>query len=177
MRHVVRPLSIAVVLAAVFASPSSAQSPEPFQIGAVSMSYVTRTSKAGQAAIAAIDAFGKQKSVEVEGKAAELQRQQLVLQKQSAAMSPRAVADLQRGFEKSRLEFERFQQDAEADVRAMQAKFDAEFRVKLAPIIDAVCKEKGLHFVFGLEQSTMIVWWSPAVNISEEVVKRLDAAP
>ena len=47
-------------------------------------------------------------------------------------------------------------------------------RVKLAPVIDAVSKEKGLHFVFGLEQAA-IVWWSPAVDISEEVVKRLDA--
>jgi Skp family chaperone for outer membrane proteins len=28
--------------------------------------------------------------------------------------------------------------------------------------------------VFGLEQAA-IVWWSPAVDISEEVVKRLDA--
>ena len=42
-------------------------------------------------------------------------------------------------------------------------------------IIDAVSTEKGLQFVFGLEQAA-IVWWSPAVDISAEVVKRLDAA-
>jgi Skp family chaperone for outer membrane proteins len=42
-------------------------------------------------------------------------------------------------------------------------------------VIDEVSKEKGLHFVFGLEQAA-IVWWSPAVDISEECVKRLDAA-
>jgi Skp family chaperone for outer membrane proteins len=41
-------------------------------------------------------------------------------------------------------------------------------------VIDSVSKEKGLHFVFGLEQAA-IVWWSPAVDISEDVVKRLDA--
>ena len=56
----------------------------------------------------------------------------------------------------------------------MQTQFDAEFRVKLAPVIDEISKEKGLHFVFGLEQAA-IVWWSPAVDISDEVVKRLDA--
>ena len=56
----------------------------------------------------------------------------------------------------------------------MQARFDADFRVKLTPIIDAVSKEKGLHFVFGLEQAA-IVWWSPGVDISDDVVKRLDA--
>jgi len=56
----------------------------------------------------------------------------------------------------------------------MQLKFDSEFRIKLSPIVDATSKEKGLHFVFRIEQAE-IVWWSPAADISEEVVKRLDA--
>jgi len=173
MLQIVRPVSIAAVLAAVFVPPSSAQSAEPFRIGAVSFAYVARTSKAGRAAMTALDAFGKQKSLEVEAKAAELQKQQAGLQK-SASMSPRAAADLQRAFEKSRLEFERFQQDAQAEVEALQTKFDGELRVKLAPIVDQISKEKGLHFVFGLEQAA-IVWFSPSVDISDEVVRRLDA--
>ena len=174
MRHTFRTLSIAAVLAAVFASSAFAQAAEPFQVGAVNVSYIARTSRAGKAAIAALDAFGKQKSIEVQSKAAELQKQQAELQKQSASMSPRSAADLQRAFEKSKLEFDRFQQDAQAEIEAMQTKFDADFRMKLEPIVDEISKEKGLHFVFGLEQAA-IVWWSPAVDISDECVKRLDA--
>jgi outer membrane protein len=83
------------------------------------------------------------------------------------------MADLQRTFEKSRLELERFQQDAQNEIAAMQTQFDMQFRAKLAPVIDEISREKGLHFVFGLEQAA-IVWWSPAVDISDEVVKRLD---
>jgi Skp family chaperone for outer membrane proteins len=173
MLRIVRTVLIATVLAVVVVPSAFAQSMEPFRIGAVSFSYVARTSKAGRAAIAALDAFGRQKSLEVEEKAAELKKQQVELQK-SASMSPRAAADLQRAFEKSSLEFERFQQDARAEIEALQTKFDAELRVKLAPIVDAISKEKGLHFVFGLEQAA-IVWWSPTVDISAEVVTRLDA--
>jgi Skp family chaperone for outer membrane proteins len=173
MLQIARTVSIAAVLAAVFVPSVAAQTAEPFRIGAVSFAHVARASKAGRAAITALDAFGKQKSLEVETKAAELQKQQAELQK-SASMSPRAAADLQRAFEKARLEFERFQQDAQAEVEALQTKFDAELRVKLAPIVDEISKEKGLHFVFGLEQAA-IVWWSPAVDISAECVKRLDA--
>jgi Skp family chaperone for outer membrane proteins len=173
MLQIVRTVSIAAVLATVLVSSVAAQSADPFQVGAVSFSYVARTSHAGRAAIAALDAFSRQKALEVETKAAELQKQQVDLQK-SASMSPRA-ADLQRAFEKSRIELERFQQDAQAEVEALQTKFDAELRVKLAPIVDEISKEKGLHFVFGLEQAA-IVWWSPAVDISAECVKRLDAA-
>ena len=119
--------------------------------------------------------FERRKTSEVETKAAALQKQQVELQQQSASMSPRAVADLQRAFEKSRLEFTRFQQDAQAEVEAMQQKFEADFRIKLAPIVDEISKEKGLYFVFGIEQTSMLAWWSPAVDISEEVVRRLDA--
>ena len=165
---------MAAILATIFATPSLAQTDSPSVVAAINVSYVARTTKAGKAAIAALDAFGKQKSLEVAGKAAELRKQQAELQQQSATMSPRAIADLQKAFEKSRLEFERFQQDAEADVNAMQTQFEADFRVKLAPIVDAICKEKGLHFVFGIEQAA-IMWWSPAADISDEVVKRLDA--
>ena len=175
MLHVVRTLTIAALLAVMFPSASFAQASPSFQIGAVNVSYIARTSRAGKAAIAALDAFGKQKALEVQSKAADLQKQQIELQKQSAAMSPRAVTDLQRAFEKSRLEFDRFQQDAQAEVEAMQTKFDADFRIKLGPIVDEISKEKGLHFVFGIEQAA-ILWWSPAVDISDECVKRLDAA-
>ena len=174
MLHAIRPLSIAAVLAVSFASSSFAQSVEPLQIGALNFSYVARNSKAGKAAAAALEAFGKQKSIEVQGKAAELQKQQSELQQQSAAISARGVADLQRAFEKSKLEFDRFQQDAQAEIEAMQTRFEADFRMRLGPIVDEISKEKGLHFVFGIEQAA-IVWWSPAVDISDECVKRLDA--
>jgi Skp family chaperone for outer membrane proteins len=168
-----------IVLAfGVLLTPSSAfaQAADAVRIGAISFTYVARNSKTANAALAQVQAFERKKTTDVEARAAALQRQQVELQQQSASMSPRAVADLQRAFEKSRLEFTRFQQDAQAEVEAMQQQFEADFRVKLAPIVDAISKEKGLYFVFGIEQTSMLAWWSPAVDISDEVVKRLDAA-
>jgi Skp family chaperone for outer membrane proteins len=164
-----RATAVAITLIAM---PAFAQ--EPARVGAVSLAYVARSSKAGKSALAEIEKFVKRKESEAAIKSVELEKQRLELQKTSAGLSARALGDLQKAFDKSRVEFERFQQDARADIERLQATFDAEFRVKLAPIIDSVSKEKGLHFVFGLEQAA-IVWWSPAVDISEEVVKRLDA--
>jgi outer membrane protein len=155
--------------------PSLAQSPDATKIGAINLSYVARTSKAGKAALARIEDVGRQRNAEVEIKAADLQRKQAELQKSAIGMTERSRADLQRTFEKARLDFDRLQQDAQKEIQDMQAQFDADFRAQLAPVIDEVSKEKGLQFVFGLEQAA-IVWWSPAVDISEEVVKRLDAA-
>ncbi len=166
----IRALTIAVLTLTV--TPALAQ--EPVQIGAVSMAYVARSSKAGKSALAEIEKFVKQKESEAAVKAVELQQQQAALQKSAVGLSARALGDLQKAFDKSRVEFERFQQDARNEIEAMQTRFDVDFRAKLAPVIDEVSKEKGLQFVFGLEQAA-IVWWNPAVDISEEVVKRRDA--
>ena len=170
-----RTLTSVALVALLSTTSAFAQVVDTIRIGALSLSYVARNSKTAKAAIAQVEDFEKKKTIEVESKAAALQKQQVALQQQSASMSPRAVADLQRAFDKSRLEFDRFAQDARAEIEAMQSKFDAEFRIKLAPIVDEISKEQGLHLVFGLEQTSMIVWSSPAVDISEEVVKRLDA--
>lgn len=165
---------IAALLVAGIAAPAAAQVVDVPRVGAIRLSYVARTSKAGQSALAEIEKLVKQKEVEAASRAAELDRQRLDVQRRGTGLSDRARADLDKAFEKSRVEFERFQQDARTDIEALQLKFDSEFRIKLTPIIDAVSKEKGLHFVFGIEQAE-IVWWSPAADISEEVVKRLDA--
>jgi outer membrane protein len=143
----------------------------------VSLSYVAQSSKAGKAALAKLEEAGKKREAEAAVKAGELQKQQIALQQQSGAMSDRARADLQKAFERSRVDFDRFRQDAQAELQGMQAEFEADFRLQLIPIVDQISKEKGFHFVFGLEQSTLVVWANPALDISDEVVKRLDAAP
>jgi outer membrane protein len=163
---------VAILVLSLTATSAFAQ--DTTRVGAISLAYVARSSKAGKSALAEIEKFVKQKESEAAVKAADLQKQQLALQKTSAGLSPRAIGDLQKAFDKSRVEFERFQQDTRAEIERMQTTFDAEFRVTLAPIIDSVSKEKGLQFVFGLEQAA-IIWWSPTVDISDEVVKRLDA--
>lgn len=166
--------TVAFALAVLLFTTSALAQQDDVRIGTMSLAYIARNSKTARTAIAQVEEFERKKVSEVESKAAELQKQQAQLQ-QSASMSPRAVADLQRAFDKSRIDFDRFQQDTQAEITAMQAKFDADFRVKLAPIVDEISKEKGLQFVFGIEQTEMLMWWSPAVDISEEVVKRLDA--
>lgn len=164
-----------VVMALVTLTSSAAFAQEATRVGAISLAYVARSSKTGKAALAEIEKLVKQKESEVITRGAELENRLTALQKSSMGLSARALGDLQKTFDKARLDFERFQQDARHEVEALQARFDTDFRITLAPIIDAVSKERGLQFVFGLEQAA-IVWWSPAVDISDDVVKRLDAS-
>lgn len=172
MPHACRRLAATLTLV-LLTSPAFAQVSDRGPLGAVNLTYVARTSKIGKAEIAKIEEASRKKAAELDVKAAELQKQQAMLQKAGVGLSPRALADLQRAFDKSRLDLQRFQQDAQNEIAAMQTQFDVEFRAKLAPVIDEISKDKGLHFVFSLGEAA-IVWWSPAVDISDEVVKRLD---
>ena len=167
-------LRLFAFLAVLLVSPFSvfAQSADATSVGAINLSYVARTSSAGKAGLAKIDDATRRKSVEAESRAIALQKQQAQLQ--ALALSDRARAELQRAFEKSRTDFARFQEDAQKELEAMQADFDIAFRAKLAPIIEEVSKERGLQFVFGLDEAA-ILWWNPTVDISDDVVKRLDA--
>jgi Skp family chaperone for outer membrane proteins len=179
MLHALRVLAraiSAVALAAVLFTPSVyAQAIDPVRIAAVNLSYVAQSCKAGKAGLAQIEQLGKKKEAEAAMRAAELEQQRFELQQRGSVMSERARADLQKAFEKGRIDFQRFQEDAKSELAGMQRQFEAEFRLKLVPVVDQISKEKGLHFVFGLEQSTMIAWWHPSLDISDEIVKRLDA--
>jgi Skp family chaperone for outer membrane proteins len=166
------PLALVALLCT---SPAFAQAIDTTKIGAINLSYVARMSKAGREGLSRIDDTARKRQAEVESLAADLQKQQAELQKTGVGLSPRALADLQRAFEKSKVDLQRLQQDAKNEIESMQTQFELEFRTRLTPVIDAVSKEKGLQFVFGLEQAA-IVWWNPALDISEDVVKRLDAA-
>ena len=174
---IVRTICIAAVLAAVWTPAALAQAVEPFRIAAVNLSYVAQSCKTGKAGLARIEELGRKKEAEAAMRAAEIEQQRFELQQRGSVMSERARADLQKAFEKGRIDFERFQQDAQAELQGMQRQFELEFRMKLMPVVDQISKEKGLHFVFGLEQSTMIVWSNPSLDISDEIVKRLDASP
>jgi len=170
-----RYLAIVTVLAALIPTTSFAQVADATKVGAINLSYVARTCKVGKEGLARIDDAARKKASEVEAKASELQNAQAAVQKAGLGLSERALADLQRAFDKSRVELDRMQQDAKAEIESMQTQFELEFRAKLEPAIEEVSKEKGLQFVFGIEQAA-IVWFSPAVDISDEVVKRLDAS-
>jgi outer membrane protein len=168
---IARAIVVAAVATAVLSSAAAAQS---LQIVGINLNYVAANSKFGKAALARIETANKQKTGEADVKLAALTKQQSELQQQTSTMSDRARADLQRAFDRSRLEFDRFREDAQAELRVMQTEFETQFRQKVTPLVDQLSRERGYSFVFGLEHP-IIAWYHPDVDISDEIVKRLDA--
>jgi outer membrane protein len=165
--------SVAILCVAGLPAGAAAQSAQ--QIVGVNLTYIAANSKFGRAALARLEAANKEKAGEVDAKLAALTRQQSDLQQSGSTMSERARADLQRAFDRARVDLTRFREDAQAELSTMQSEFEASFRVKVAPLVERLSRERGYSYVMGLEHP-LIAWFSPAVDISDEIVKRLDAA-
>ena len=89
-------------------------------------------------------------------------------------MSATAQADLQKQAEKIQTEIQRFTQDAQQEIQDLQNTLQEQFQQKIDPILAVVGQEKGLHFIFNGPDSGL-VWADAGLDISSEVIKRLDA--
>jgi Skp family chaperone for outer membrane proteins len=89
-------------------------------------------------------------------------------------LSDQARGQMEKDIDKQTRELQFAQQDAQAEQTQLTQDLQNEFQSRLHPIIDQVAKEKALHYVLSIDDSGA-VWANTGLNISAEVMKRLDA--
>jgi outer membrane protein len=158
--------------------PPPAQPPAPFPQGAkvafFNPQVVFQSSADGRAAVTRVNALIQKKQTENADKAKLLQGNQQKLQTSGSVMNESARVQLEKEIEKQTKDAERFQQDAQAEINELQQEVQNDFVKKLSPIIEQIATEKGLHIVFNAVESG-IAWASPGLDLTSEVVKKLDA--
>lgn len=153
--------------------------PAPFPEGAkvafVVLQRIANESAEGKAASARIQALQQKKAAELADKQKQLQGIQAKLEKEASVMSATAQADLAKQAERINTEIQRFTQDAQAELGELQQQLQQQFEARVTPVLEEVRKEKGLHFVFNGPDSGLVAA-DPGLDISADVIKRLDAA-
>jgi Skp family chaperone for outer membrane proteins len=149
--------------------------PKDSRIGYVDLERVAALSSEGKAATAQLAALRTKKAAEVAERSKQVELLQQKLSAGSAVLSEAAVARLQREFQRAQLDFQRFNEDAQAEVQDTQQQLWRAFTTRLFPVVGQVATEKNLWAV--LSSETTLVWHLPAIDLSEEIAKRLDAAP
>ena len=164
------------------ATPAPVQTPpapKPFPQGAkvayVVLQRIANESADGRVATTRIQALQQKKAAELNDKNKQLTTAQQKLEKEGSVMSPAAAADLQKTVEKLTLEVQRFTQDAQAEVQELQQTLQQEFQQRLEPVLAQVAADMGLQFVFNGPDAGL-VWADSALDISAEVIKKLDSA-
>ena len=161
------------------AVPAQPPAPKPFPQGAkvayVVLQRIANESADGRVATTRIQALQQKKAAELTEKNKQLTGLQQKLEKEGSVMSAAASADLQKQIEKLNVEVQRFTQDAQAEVQELQQELQQEFQQRLEPVLSQVATEMGLQFVFNGPDAGL-VWADSALDISAEVIKKLDAS-
>jgi len=159
-------------------APAPAQAAAPaFPAGAtlafVNTAAVASQSKLGQSFAGELDALREAKNTELTAKRAELQAAQQKLQ-DALSMTEAARAQLQRDVDRLGRELQFMTDGAQAEMTSLQEDVQRRFDQALGPVLDQVAGAHQLQMVFGLNESGL-VWASPALNLTAEVIQALDA--
>jgi len=146
--------------------------PQDSKFGYVDVQQVASGSATGKAASAKLDDLGKKKQTEIADKSKQLQALQ-TKQQSSGVLNDAARANLDKEIDKLQREIQFQQQNAQAEFNDLQNELMGDFQKKLIPIIEEIAKEKGLYMIFTGESGFAYV--HPGLNLSDEVIKRLDA--
>ncbi len=158
----------------------TAQPPKPFpegaKVGFIDLQVIASNSAEGKAATAKIQDFQKKKTAEIAEKTKAAEALNTKLQQGGTVLSESARAQTEKDLQKLQRELQAMKEDAQQELQDMTNKLQQEFQERLNPVIEQVATEKGLHTVFSVRDSG-IIWAYSGIDISQEVIKRFDAAP
>jgi Skp family chaperone for outer membrane proteins len=168
------------------ATPPAAQQPEapppapaPFPEGAtvafVDVQFIATNSESGRVARERLEALNTKLMGEIQDKFKALEANRTKLQQGGSVMSPQAISQLQKEIEKQERDLQFAQQDAQREMGELEQDLLEEFQNQLNPIVEAIRQEKGLLMIFSALDAGLAAA-HPGLNLSAEVVKRLDAA-
>jgi outer membrane protein len=102
--------------------------------------------------------------------------QALTSRRDSGVLSGPALTQVARDIDKLQREIQFTQQGAQAEVQQLQTELMTDFEKRVTPLVAEIAKEKGLHAVFAAD-AAVTLYVHPGLDISTDVIKRLDAQP
>jgi Skp family chaperone for outer membrane proteins len=175
MRRRTAIFAVALALAAVSVYASARQANRPqfpadARVAYVSVPAVIEGSQLGRSLGQKVIALQEQKVKELERLQQSIRENQAKLG--SGLLEQEARARLEREMERQQLELQRAQQDAQLELQNLQADLEEEFNRALRPAIDNVAAARKLHML--LAAGAGILWADPALDLTPEVIARLD---
>jgi outer membrane protein len=165
--------------AAAPAPKPAAEAPRPYPEGAkiayVDIQAIAANSVEGKAASGRIQELQKKKVAEITEKNKQLEAAKTKQQTSATIMNDSARLSLEKEVDKLTREVQFLQQEAQSDAQALQAELQVDFQRKLNPVLEQIGKEKGLHMLVDITNSGA-VWVDTGLDLTAEVIKRLDAS-
>ena len=159
--------------------PGPPAAPVPFpadaKIAFVNMQAIVNESKLGKSGQEQMKKLADSKSGEQTGLNKQIQTLQTELQTQGSVLAAAVVQSKTAELDRLQRQAQFNQQQAQVDVDNLQQRLFDDFTEKVLPIIEEIRAEKGLWVVFAAGEGTGVAALHKGLDLSAEVVKRLDA--
>lgn len=148
--------------------------PDGAKFAFVDLQRIADMSAIGKNLAAQLKTLTDKKSAEIQSKQTQLTALEQKRQTQSSVLTPQAIAQTDKDIEKLKLDIQYMQQSAQKEVEDYQNDLMSDFVQKVAPVVEAYAKEKSLLAVLDARSGAGF-WAAPGMDISADIVKRLDA--
>jgi outer membrane protein len=162
--------------------PATAPAPKPpmpfpadAKIAFVDVNSIAGNSASGKDASKKLQDLNNKKLAELQEKNKQLQALTTKRDQGGSVYNESARASLDKEIDKMQRDIQYAQTTAQAEMQDLTNELQGEFQKRLIPVIAEIAKEKGLYAVFSIADSGA-AYYLPSLDISDEVIKRLDAA-
>jgi len=160
-----------VLLVFALASAATAQ----VKVGVIDSQQVLEKSSEGKKVLARLTETDKQNQAAIAKLDDEIRQIQTKLNTQAITLTEDAVASLRTDLERKNTDRKRKAEDAYSSMQELTQRLFARIQQELMPIVEQLGKERGLDVILDAKNSGA-VYWSPAIDMTADVVKRYDAA-
>lgn len=157
------------------AKPAPVPFPADAKVGFIDLQRIVQESKTGKAGQEAMKALNDKLSANLAAKNKEIQALQEKMKTQQGVVSDAVYNAMVKDLDRLQREAQFQQQDAQVQIDQLNAELLQSFQAKVLPIVEKVREERGLWIIFALGDNSNIAAAHAGLDLSEEIVKRLDA--
>jgi outer membrane protein len=160
-------------------TPTPKPEPVPFpaeaKVAFIDLQAVVQQSKLGKQGRDAMQALNDKLGADLAAKNKEIQALQDKMKTQQGVVAEAVYNNMAKELDRLTREAQFKQQDAQVQVDQLNQDLLGSFQQKVLPIVEEVRKERGLWIVFALGDNSNIAAAHAGLDLSAEIVKRLDA--
>ena len=166
--------------AAQLPMPSPTPTPVPFpegaKVGFIDLQRVVAESQLGKQGQEAMKGLNDKLGSDLAAKNKEIQSLQDKMKAQQSVVSDAVMQGMAKDLDRLQRAAQFSQQDAQVQIDQLNQELLKSFQDKVLPIVEKLRDEKGLWIIFALGDNSNIAAAHAGLDLSPEVIKRLDAA-
>ena len=150
--------------------------PPDAKLAFIDLAQIVDQSELGKQGRAAMTTLNEKLTAGLTQRQKDIVAAQEKIKAQQNVVSAPVLQQMARDLERQQREAQFAQQDAQVQVDQLNQELIKNLQDKVLPIVEAVRKDKGLWIIFVLGENSNIAAADAALDLTSEVVKRLDAS-